>query len=97
MVTIWGYLVTAKYVRTSNRKIMNFGTFIDRDGRFVDTTHFPEVAKKFPFRGRGIYAITGKVVEEFGFCSIEVTQMHKLPLIEDPRYSEKPLPLQQTG
>ena len=69
---------------------MYFGTFIDRDGHFIDTVHFPSIASKFPFRGRGIYAITGKVLEEFDCINIEVVSMYKLAIIEDPRYSDKP-------
>ena len=32
--------------------------------------------------------IEGKVVEEFGFFSMEVSSLKKLDVIEDPRYSE---------
>jgi DNA polymerase-3 subunit alpha len=32
-------------------------------------------------RGRGFYAIKGKVVDDFGVCTIEVTWMDKLALI----------------
>jgi DNA polymerase III alpha subunit len=91
-ITIRGYLVTIKVTITSNNKRMHFGTFLDRKGYFFDTTHFPDVAARYPFRGRGVYKITGKVAEEFEFCSIEVIQMEKEPVIEDPRYSEKDLP-----
>ncbi|MFC2087631.1 DNA polymerase III subunit alpha [Bacteroidota bacterium] len=94
-ITIWGYLVTYKPVRTSRGDLMHFGTFLDREGCFMDTTHFPEVSKKYPFRGRGIYAIRGKVVEEFGFYSLEVDMLFREPLIEDPRYSEKELPIEK--
>ncbi len=94
-ITIWGYLVTTKVTRTSNNKRMNFGTFLDREGHFFDTTHFPDTAARHPFRGRGVYKITGKVVEEFEFYSIEVAQMEKEPVIEDPRYSEKDLPTEK--
>lgn len=45
-------------------------------------------AAKFPFRGPGIYKITGKVIEEFDCANIEVVSMHKLAVIEDPRYSD---------
>ena len=45
------------------RKLMYFGTFLDRDGDFIDTVHFPPVAAKYPFRGKGIYKITGKVMK----------------------------------
>jgi DNA polymerase-3 subunit alpha len=88
-ISITGYLITVKDTGTKNGKRMNFGTFIDRSGYFIDTTHFPNVARDYPFRGRGVYHITGKVVEEFGFYSIEVSQMSKLSYITDPRFNEK--------
>jgi DNA-directed DNA polymerase III PolC len=87
-VSIEGYLITTKNTATSNGKMMHFGTFLDFDGNFVDTVHFPPVASKFPFRGRGIYKITGKVIEEFDCINIEVIAMEKLPVIQDPRYSD---------
>ncbi|PKA84414.1 DNA polymerase III alpha subunit [Ulvibacter sp. MAR_2010_11] len=91
IVEIEGYLVTIKNTATSNGKRMYFGTFIDRDGDFIDTVHFPPVAEKYRFRGKGIYKITGKVIEEFDCISIEVTKMIRYPIIEDPRYSDKRL------
>ncbi|MBW6489804.1 MAG: DNA polymerase III subunit alpha [Lentimicrobium sp.] len=82
-----GLLVTIKYVRTIKNEIMYFGTFLDSTGEFFDSVHFPDVAKSFPFKGRGVYLLLGKVVEEFGFPSLEVMKMAKLPLKSDPRYS----------
>jgi DNA polymerase III alpha subunit len=82
-----GVLVTIKYVRTIKNEIMYFGTFLDSQGEFFDTVHFPDIARAFPFRGRGVYLILGKVVEEFGFPSLETIKMAKLPLQSDPRYS----------
>jgi hypothetical protein len=67
---------------------MHFGTFLDRDGYFFDTVHFPRVAEQFPFRGRGVYQVKGKVSEEFGSYSIEVAWMEKCNLVPDPRYSD---------
>lgn len=87
-VTIYGYLVTIKKTQTVNKKLMFFGTFLDREGYFFDTVHFPDVANKYRFQGKGIYSVTGKVVEEFGFYSIEVSKMQKEAIIEDPRYKE---------
>jgi len=81
-----GVLVTIKYVRTIKNEIMHFATFFDNEGEFFDTVHFPDTVKAFPFRGRGVYLLLGKVVEEFGFPSVEVTKMAKLPLQSDPRY-----------
>ncbi len=85
-ISTLGYLVTVKKTKTSNGKLMYFGTFLDEDGAFLDTVHFPPVAIKFPFRGRGIYKISGVVTEEFDFCSIEVEQLQKINYIDDPRY-----------
>ncbi len=90
-VTVYGYLVTTKKTNTSNGKQMFFGTFLDIDGDFLDSVHFPPIAKKHPFRGRGIYKVTGKVLEEFDCINIEVSHMEHMAIIEDPRYAVKPL------
>jgi DNA polymerase III alpha subunit len=86
-IRILGNLVTIKNVRTVKREWMHFGCFLDREGEFFDTVHFPDSLKRYPFRGYGIYLVLGKVVEEFGFPSIEVQKMAKLPLVRDPRYT----------
>ncbi|MBK7965553.1 MAG: hypothetical protein IPK10_09830 [Bacteroidetes bacterium] len=78
-ISIQGYLVTTKPTRTAKGEYMAFGTWLDVDGYFFDTTHFPRVIKQHPFRGKGIYTIKGRVDEEFGFCSITVSEMEKLP------------------
>jgi error-prone DNA polymerase len=88
-VVAYGYLVTMKDTKTADGKRMQFGTFLDRKGFFLDTVHFPPVAAKYPFRGRGVYRIIGKVMEEFGFHCIEVSECYKEDMIEDPRYSEE--------
>jgi len=85
-IKILGYYVARKNVTTSNRRLMNFGTWLDTDGQFFDTTHFPPSLARYPFQGRGCYLIGGKVVEDFGFPSIEVTRMQKLPFVQDERY-----------
>ena len=61
---------------------MHFGTFYDREGMVFDTTHFPPVAKKFPFKGRGFYRVKGLVVEDFGYPMIEVGFMEKIPMVD---------------
>ncbi|MFM7216923.1 MAG: DNA polymerase III subunit alpha [Bacteroidota bacterium] len=80
-VTIVGYLVTSKYTSTVKRETMVFGTFIDREGNYFDTTHFPGVVSRFPLRGRGCYRITGKVDEEFGCCSVTVESLEKVETV----------------
>lgn len=85
-VRMLGYFVTRKNVTTVNRKLMNFGTWLDREGQFFDTTHFPPSLARYPFKGKGCYLITGKIVEDFQFPSLEVTKMEKLPYVKDERY-----------
>jgi len=81
-----GHLVTVKYIKTVKNDWMNFGCFIDAEGNFFDTTHFAQSLIKWPFKGSGTYLILGKVVEEFGFPSLEVEKMAKLPIKPDVRY-----------
>ncbi len=84
-VRMIGQLVCIKYVRTVKKQLMHFATFIDVDGNFYDTTHFPPSLQAYPFKGYGMYLILGRITEEFGFASIEVEKMAKMPIIPDPR------------
>jgi len=84
MVKVVGHYVCEKTVHTKNNKKMWFGTFLDADGDFFDTTHFPNSTPSYPFRGHGCYLISGMVVEDFGFPSIEVRQFAKLPILSNP-------------
>lgn len=85
---VYGYLVTVKPTRTHKGDRMSFATFIDQQGRVFDAVLFPPVAAKYPFRGRGVYRLQGKVASEFDFLSIEVEAMQKEAFIPDPRYSD---------
>jgi DNA polymerase III subunit alpha len=78
-VEIVGSLVHVKYTKTSNSKTMSFGVFIDFEGHWIDTVQFPEITRRYPFRGPGCYLIKGKVVCEFGFISIETAELYRLP------------------
>lgn len=80
-VRIVGYVVTTKDTGTRKGELMHFGTFYDQRGDVFDTVHFPDVARQFPFRGRGFYEIRGRVMNDFGIPIIEVTFMDKLPMI----------------
>ncbi len=94
-VKMLGYLVSIKDVPIKKRdgKLkMNFGTWIDVEGGYFDTTHFPPTLKKYPFKGLGCYLLLGKVVIDFDFPSIEISKMEKMPMIPDPRYSEEDNP-----
>ena len=85
-IDMLGYYVCTKHVTTSNRKHMKFGTWVDEQGHFFDTTHFPNSLTRYPFRGKGIYHLRGKVSVDFGFPSLEVDWMERLPFRKDERY-----------
>ena len=80
VISVIGYYITAKPVQTIKGEQMYFGTFLDHQGDWVDSVHFPNVADKYALKGNGFYHIKGKVVEEFGVYSLEVVSMNKLGL-----------------
>lgn len=86
VVRMVGYLITYKEVMTINRKLMRFGTFLDAEGGYIDSVHFPPVLRGYPFQGTGFYLLQGMVTEEFGVPNLEVSRMAKLPVKADPRY-----------
>ena len=59
---------------------------IDEEGKYFDTTHFPQMLERFPFQGKGLYLIHGKVTDDFDFASLEAESMEKLPYRKDVRY-----------
>ncbi len=86
-VRMLGWLVNVKYVRTVRKELMHFGCFLDAEGMFFDTVHFPDCVKKWPFRGNGIYLLEGKLTEEFDFPSLSVEKMARVSMKADPRES----------
>lgn len=88
-VSIVGYLVNTKRTQTHKGERMHFGTFIDTDGHWIDTVHFPDVARLHPFTGGGCYYITGKVTEEYDFLTIEVTSLKRLAVIDREEMREQ--------
>lgn len=86
-IIIYGYLVTAKTTGTSKGDRMCFGTFLDQTGRWIDTVHFPPSLKKWPFKGKGVYRITGKVTEEFNFLTVEVIKLERMAYVPDARFA----------
>ncbi len=81
-----GYYVCRKDTRTVKGELMQFGTWLDIEGRFFDTVHFPDQVKKTPFRGRGVYRIKGRLTSDFGFMSLETHSMERIPYRVDERY-----------
>ena len=88
-VIMEGYLVTVKPTRTVGGKEMNFGTWLDAEGNYFDSIHFPPTVQAYPFHGRGIYRLWGQITEDFGVYNIEVSRMKKIPYQTDPRYAEE--------
>lgn len=81
LVTMTGYYVCRKDTRTVKGELMQFGTWLDCEGHFFDTVHFPDQVRKTPFRGRGIYRIRGRLTSEFGFVSLEVHSLERLAYV----------------
>jgi len=88
-VIMLGYMVHVKPASTRTGEWMSFGSFIDTAGELWDSTQFPSVAARYPFRGRGVYRLTGVVEEEFGHCSLRTQSLEKLPWKADPRYGNR--------
>lgn len=90
-VRMLAYLISRKHVpiknKNGNRDDMYFGTWIDVEGQYFDTAHFPDSLKKFPFKEGGIYLLLGTVEVDYHFPTVTITRMAKMPLIADPRYS----------
>ena len=84
-VEMLGYLITLKPTWTKKGERMAFGYFVDEQGEYFDTVHFPKSLATFPFRGGGIYHLKGKITQEFGHFALQVTWMNKLPFMADPR------------
>ncbi|MCW3077092.1 MAG: polymerase subunit alpha [Bacteroidetes bacterium] len=88
-VEIAAYLVTTKHTSTSKGERMYFGTFLDKDGYWIDTVHFPPSVRAYPLRGPGCYRLTGKVVEEFDFIYIEVEYAYRLTTLNKEELSNE--------
>lgn len=82
-VTTLGYLVTTKNLRSAKGEPMCFGTFLDREGTFVDTVHFPDSLRQYPFQKGGFYVLKGKVVKEHDVITLEINKMWKIGYFQD--------------
>ncbi len=85
-VKMLAYLISRKHVPTK-RGTMFFGTWIDVEGGYFDTAHFPDSLDVYPFQGGGCYLLFGRVEVDFNFPTITILKMAKMPFISDPRYS----------
>ena len=85
-VKMLAYLISRKQVPTK-RGTMYFGTWIDSEGEYFDTAHFPNNLNQYPFQGGGCYLLLGTVEVDFHFPTITILMMAKMPFIPDPRYT----------
>lgn len=72
------YFIDYKVVPTANNTQMSFGAFLDEHMNWVDTVHFPPAFRQYPLKGKGFYHVRGKVVEDFGYHSLEIQYLEKL-------------------
>ena len=87
-ITLRAYFVCDKVVPTVKGKRMSFGCWVDEQGRYFDSVHFPDVYARYPFRGPGVYELQGVVAREFDFPSLETRRMERLPYSEDLRFTD---------
>lgn len=85
-VKMLAYLISRKHVPTK-KGTMYFGTWIDANGDYFDTAHFPDSLKNYDFQGGGCYLLLGTVEVDFHFPTITIHKMAKMPMIPDPRYA----------
>lgn len=84
-VLIYGCLVTTRFNKTNQGKIMRLSTFVDKHGDYFDAVHFTDVVDRYPINGIGIYACYGSITERFDFCSMRIIWSKKLAVMPDPR------------
>ncbi|MCU7614361.1 DNA polymerase III subunit alpha [Chryseobacterium sp. GMJ5] len=85
-VKMLAYLISRKHVPTK-KGAMFFGTWIDANGDYFDTAHFPDSLKQYDFQGGGCYLLLGIVEVDYHFPTITIHKMAKMPMIPDPRYA----------
>jgi len=85
-VKMLAYLISRKHVPTK-KGAMFFGTWVDVNGDYFDTAHFPDSLEKHQFQGGGCYLLLGTVEVDYHFPTITIHKMAKMPMIPDPRYA----------
>lgn len=85
-VKMLAYLISRKHVPTKKGS-MFFGTWIDVNGDYFDTAHFPDSLKEYDFQGGGCYLLLGTVEVDYHFPTVTIHKMAKMPMIPDPRYA----------
>ena len=84
-VSLSGYLICTKQLRTIRGDLMALVNLIDRTGHTFDVAIFPDLYKTQYMFGPGIYQVSGRVSDDSGVVGIEVTEIKRLGYIGDPR------------
>jgi len=79
-VKMVGYLTNTKSSTTRHGQYMQFGSFIDDENNTFEAVLFPQVYKKYPLQEKALYALNGKITEEFGVTSLEVHSLERLEI-----------------
>jgi len=79
-VRMVGYLTNTKSSTTRHGHYMQFGSFIDDENNTFEAVLFPQVYKKYPLQEKAVYALNGKITEEFGVTSLEVHSLERLEI-----------------
>ena len=85
-VVLYGQLVSTRFNKTSQGKLMRLSTFIDAEGQYFDAVHFTDVVQQYPIHGMGIYGCYGTITNRFGFCSMHILKSKKMSIAGDPRH-----------
>ncbi|WP_158962949.1 DNA polymerase III subunit alpha [Myroides fluvii] len=80
-----GYLIALKPIQIKSG-VMYFGTWIDSNGDYFDSVHFPHSLQQYPFQGSGCYLLLGDIQIEYDVPTLHMLKMAKLPYRADPRY-----------
>lgn len=86
-VKMLAYLISRKQVPTK-KGTMYFGTWIDFEGTYFDSVHFPDNLLQYPFQGGGCYLLLGVVEVDYHFPTVTILKMAKMPFVPDPRYMD---------
>ncbi|MGS4344847.1 DNA polymerase III subunit alpha [Myroides odoratus] len=80
-----GYLIALKPIKIKSG-VMYFGTWIDSNGDYFDSVHFPHSLEQYPFQGSGCYLLLGTIQIDYEVPTLHMLKMAKLPYMADPRY-----------
>jgi DNA polymerase-3 subunit alpha len=72
-VFLYEKLVTTRFNKTAQGKLMRLSNFINAEGNYFDAVHFTNLVYQYPANGMSICACYGKITDLFGFCSMNYT------------------------